>query len=218
MALIYNTTMHPTKLELLAGWLTAQPWFAGDSAQIELIGAYRFDDPAGEVGMEGHLLTAGDDTVYHVPVTYRGAPLDVDDAALLGTSDHGVLGKRWVTDGLADPVYRAVLAETIVRGGSHADEVETDDPEVQPVDRPIRTLLHGSGHRTAPVPELGSADIMSDKMASRADAEFATLTLLRSPLASFAAGSALIPPRAEVLFARWPGQDSPVPLAALSAR
>ncbi len=27
MAIIHNTTMSPGKLELLAGWLPAQPWY-----------------------------------------------------------------------------------------------------------------------------------------------------------------------------------------------
>ena len=40
-----------------------------------------------------------------MPVTYRDAPLPGADAWLIGTMDHSVLGKRWVYDGVGDPVY-----------------------------------------------------------------------------------------------------------------
>jgi hypothetical protein len=39
----------------------------------------------------------------------RGAPLDGADQALIGTSEHGVLGRRWVYDGTHDPVLVAQL-------------------------------------------------------------------------------------------------------------
>lgn len=72
LALLHQTTLHPTKLELLASWLPAQPWFHGDAAALRQVGAFRFDDPNGEVGIETILVTAGDDAVYQVPLTYRG--------------------------------------------------------------------------------------------------------------------------------------------------
>src|SRR5438477_104622 len=36
MAIIHNTTMSPGKLELLAAWLPAQPWFPGGGREPEL--------------------------------------------------------------------------------------------------------------------------------------------------------------------------------------
>jgi hypothetical protein len=36
----------------------------------------RFADPAGEVGIETHLLHMADGQIAQVPVTYRAAPLD----------------------------------------------------------------------------------------------------------------------------------------------
>lgn len=36
-------------------------------------------------------------TTYHVPMAYRGAPLPGAEHALVGTSRHGVLGKRWIS-------------------------------------------------------------------------------------------------------------------------
>ena len=61
MAIIYDAVLNPSKQDLLAAWLPNQPWFrelGADAADLEHLGAFRFDDPAGEVGMETHLLSA----------------------------------------------------------------------------------------------------------------------------------------------------------------
>ena len=52
MAVIHRATLTPGKLELLAGWLPARPWCPGVE-DLRQLGAYRFDDPAGEVGAGG---------------------------------------------------------------------------------------------------------------------------------------------------------------------
>lgn len=145
MAMIYNTTLRPSKLEMLAGWLPGQDWFHGDASQLVALGAYRFDDPAGEVGMEGHILTAGDDTVYHVPLSYRGSSFDGGEPFLLGTVDHGVLGRRWFFDAEGDPVYRDALTTTIVEGGREAPEFESDGPDAPVTPREIMTKVWGTG-------------------------------------------------------------------------
>jgi hypothetical protein len=110
MAVIHNTTMSPTKLELLARWLPAQAWFRGTADQLSLAGGFRLDDPSGEVGIELMIVGSGDGTAHLVPMTYRGAPLDGADDALIGTAQHGVLGARWIYDGERDPVLQAQLA------------------------------------------------------------------------------------------------------------
>jgi hypothetical protein len=78
-----------------------------------MAGSYRFDDPAGEVGIEGLLVRRAGE-VFHLPVTYRGAPLDGAEAHLITTMEHSVLGHRWVYDAAGDPValgcYAAALA------------------------------------------------------------------------------------------------------------
>jgi hypothetical protein len=51
MAVMHPTTLVPSKLELLAAWLPSQPWFDGDASRLESLGAYRFDDPVGDVGL-----------------------------------------------------------------------------------------------------------------------------------------------------------------------
>ncbi|MGC4856177.1 maltokinase N-terminal cap-like domain-containing protein [Micromonospora sp. DT4] len=78
-------------------------------------GAYRFDDPAGEVGIETMLVAAADGPVHQVPLTYRAAPLDDVDEWLVGTTEHSALGRRWVYDGCADPVYAAAVQPAVGR-------------------------------------------------------------------------------------------------------
>ncbi|WP_042384458.1 maltokinase N-terminal cap-like domain-containing protein [Streptacidiphilus melanogenes] len=115
MAMIHHTTMTPTKLELLAQWLPRQPWYQGDgTTDLRRAGGFRLDDPEGEVGIEFMVVTDGP-TAYHVPMTYRGAPLAGAEHALIGTSEHGVLGTRWLYDGVHDPVLQAQLA-ALLRG------------------------------------------------------------------------------------------------------
>jgi hypothetical protein len=111
MATIHTgTTMVPTKLELLTDWLPRQPWYLGEGLPtLSRAGGFRLDDPAGEVGIEFLLVTDDGGTTYSVPLTYRAAPLAGADDALVGTSEHGVLGLRWIYDGAHDPVLLAQL-------------------------------------------------------------------------------------------------------------
>jgi maltokinase-like protein len=118
MAIIHDTTMSPGKLELLASWLPAQPWYSGRArvAELSRAGGFRLDDPAGEVGIEFMIVTdgAGGRAVsYQVPMTYRAAALAGAGAALIGTAEHGVLGRRWIYDGTCDPVLAAQLVALI---------------------------------------------------------------------------------------------------------
>ncbi|MFF0742599.1 1,4-alpha-glucan branching protein [Streptomyces sp. NPDC004111] len=127
MAYIYRTTLRPTKLELLSAWLPTRPWYRGTAAP-ELVPArgFRLDDPAGEVGIEFHLLADGE-SVYLVPVTYRGAPLPgAPEHALVGTTEHGELGTRWVYDATHDPVAVAQLLAAI-EGRAEIQEQSVSD-------------------------------------------------------------------------------------------
>jgi hypothetical protein len=114
MAEVHRTTMTPTKLELLTAWLPNQPWYAGNGGgpQLSRAGGFRLDDPDGEVGIEFLVVadTSGDQAAYYqVPLTYRGAALPGAEAALVGHSEHGVLGTRWIYNGVHDPVLVAQL-------------------------------------------------------------------------------------------------------------
>jgi len=107
MAIVHSSaTIRPTKLELLEQVL---------GGSVELLGSYRFDDPAGEVGVEAFVARRGGQ-LQHIVFTYRDAPLEVGEARLVSTMEHSELGPRWVYDGTTDPVAvdcfrRAVLGE-----------------------------------------------------------------------------------------------------------
>ena len=112
MAIIHQTTLSPGKLELLAAWLPGQPWYRGaGQPRLDRGGGFRLDDPDGKVGIEFMVVAdaSGGERCYHVPLTYRAAPLAGAEAALIGTSEHGVLGLRYVYDGASDPVLAAQL-------------------------------------------------------------------------------------------------------------
>ncbi len=137
MAEIHRTTMTPGKLELLAEWLPTRPWFRGGPSGPALAkaGGFRLDDPAGDVGIEVMVVTdtwAERSISYLVPMTYRDAPLDGAATFLIGTSEHGVLGRRFVYDAAGDPVFiEQVLA--LLQGdamGQHQNESNTPDPTV----------------------------------------------------------------------------------------
>lgn len=131
MAILYNVELSPGKIELVEEWLPKQPWAAVEpGTKLSRVSSFRFDDPAGEVGVEFHLVKVADDdgategagTIYQVPVTYRGAPLAGAEDDLITEMDHPVLGHRWVYDGAADPVCVLETLRAIVRGGRSVDE------------------------------------------------------------------------------------------------
>jgi hypothetical protein len=130
MSLIHHTTLKPTKLELLADWLPTRPWYRGGADQPSLtrVGGFRLDDPAGEVGIE--FLVASDGlTAYHVPLTYRGSPVEEMGDALIGTSEHGVLGPRWIYDGTRDPVLVSQLVALIQGEAEPQAQSQSDTPD-----------------------------------------------------------------------------------------
>ncbi|MFE7038509.1 1,4-alpha-glucan branching protein [Streptomyces atratus] len=134
MAVIHHTTLTPTKLELLTTWLPAQPWYRGTGQQPELArtGGFRLDDPKGEVGIEFMVVTdtSGDQPAeYQVLFSYRGAPLPGADDALIGTTEHGVLGQRWVYDGAHDPVVVAQLLALVVGEAEPQMQSTSDTPD-----------------------------------------------------------------------------------------
>jgi hypothetical protein len=137
MAIIHRTTLVPSKLELLTSWLPGRTWYRGGTSVPSLTkaGGFRLDDPDGEVGLEFMAVIddSGDEPVtYHVPLSYRSAPLPGGDGALIGTMEHGVLGKRWAYDGTRDPVlvtqlFALLLGEAEPQAQSIND---TPDPSV----------------------------------------------------------------------------------------
>lgn len=203
MAVIHRAQLTPTKAELITGWLPSRPWCGGSAAPPDLLGAYRFDDPAGEVGIETHLVGTGDGTVLQVPLTYRGAPLAGAQRHLVGTMVHSHLGPRWIYDGCGDPVFVAALATVIRTGGREAEEwVEADGA---PVRRDASAAVTGSGTPGAAVPALDAVEPVDGPTATTV----AGLTVLR------VLGQAAGPEGAMTLTGVWPGRAEPALLAYL---
>ncbi|NUR81265.1 MAG: aminoglycoside phosphotransferase [Dermatophilaceae bacterium] len=127
MAIVHKgATIVPTKTEMVTEWMPHQRWYHGKGhvPRLRRVGGFRFEDPAGEVGCETLLLADEAVTpavVYQVPLTYRGAPLEGAEHALLGTMEHSVLGTRWVYDAPHDPVYVSQLMTTILGSGVSDD-------------------------------------------------------------------------------------------------
>lgn len=199
MAIIHRAQIRPTKLEMLQSWLPRQPWYAdAPDAVLVAVGAFRFDDPAGEVGIETHLVRAGEGPVYQVPWTYRGAPLAGAEASLVGTMEHTALGRRWVYDACADPVYARVLAAVLAGETEQAEEVFSDDQARRPPTASVAAVPgDGDGVREGLVP--GGATVVPD-----ADRE---LVVLRVP------GEASASTGRRALVGTWSGQDAPAVLA-----
>ncbi|WCN83414.1 CG0192-related protein [Micromonospora sp. LH3U1] len=213
MALLHRATLRPTKLDLLAAWLPGRPWFAGPTgvsaapAGVDVVSraAYRFDDPAGEVGIETMLVGVADGPVHQVPLTYRAAPLDGADDWLVGTTEHSVLGPRWVYDGCVDPVYVAALAHAILTGSGQAEQYVEVDGRRELREPTVTVVVSGAGDLD--VPPVGAVRRVVDEDRTLIDTDSVELVVVRRPGAG-ADGAAGV-----TLSGRWDGQPTTVPLA-----
>ncbi|APE35252.1 hypothetical protein BOX37_16330 [Nocardia mangyaensis] len=133
MAVIHRTTLVPGKTDLVAAWLPGRQWYQGTVPRLRKAGGFRLDDPDGAVGIEFLLLmddSAPVSVLYQVPLTYRGAPLPGAENALLGTAEHGTLGRRWIYDATRDPVAVAAVQDllagrAVAQAQNHSDTVDS---------------------------------------------------------------------------------------------
>lgn len=191
MADIFNAELSPGKLEVVSQWLKEQEWAAGidfEAAPLESVSSYRFDDPAGVVGIEIHIVATGD-RVFQIPLTYRGAPLDGAENFFVAEISHSVLGPRWVYAGIGDPVFIDQLVATIKDFGTSATQYLVDDAGNR--QNEITELTYASG--TGPVEGATSFDVVNE------------LDL----------GADVAPNRPGLLLGTWTGQATPVILARL---
>lgn len=156
MAVIHHTTLKPTKLELLTSWIPTRSWYRGTAGEPELAkaGGFRLDDPLGEVGIEFMVVTDSacpDPASYLVPLTYRGAPLEGAEHALVGIMEHGVLGRRWAYDGCHDPVLVAGFL-ALLEGRAEAQDQNSSDAPDREVCRSY------TGERLLPAAFTGATD------------------------------------------------------------
>jgi Maltokinase N-terminal cap domain len=202
MAIFHRATLTPTKEELIAAWAPTQPWGQPAEVPTEVIGAFRFDDPDGRVGMETHLVVAGT-TVLHVPLTYRDEPLDGLDDALIAEMQHSVLGTRWVYDGLRDPLFIVMLAAVSMTGQGEAVGMVVYDDRWYIAPSKVRIQGGGWTQERVPVDRFELGDVGATNAVLHND-RF-EMTVFRHPVPG---------PRPAIgLTATWPDQTAPVVLA-----
>lgn len=103
---IHSTTLTPSKEEIISA-------FMGRPRTV--IGSWRLADPEGHVGIEGIISRADKTRFEQVPVSYRSEELDPEHT--LATTEHGVLGTRYVTNAHADAVAVREILRLIIEGG-----------------------------------------------------------------------------------------------------
>ena len=171
-----RATVVPSKRELVEAWLPTRPWASGEVISAK-VAEYRFDDPAGEVGVETILWRTEDGGLLQTPLTYRATPLAGGEDFLVGTCEHSVLGSRWVYDGCGDPVWAAAITRAVLTGGTQDQMViELDGKRV---DVPPRMQVRGSGSPGVEVPEIAAVDAGADGPVARVTAGPVVLTLAR---------------------------------------
>ena len=208
MAILHQAELRPTKLELLEEWLPRQPWFPEPgTAALHIVGSYRFDDPAGEVGIETMLVSAGNATV-QVPLTYRAQPLAGAESWLIGTMQHSVLGTRWVYDACADPTYVTALAACILLGQPQAEQYLDVAGQLELLDQSV--VVHATGPKLHAIPVLSSAT--PNPTAAGTTIETASLHLLVIRLLDLDQQ----PVGRLTLTGSWGGQKADVGLAAIT--
>jgi hypothetical protein len=202
MALFHVATITPSKEQLIADWLPRQPWGPAPAEEVTVVGAFRFDDPLGQVGMETFVVEAAG-ARYLVPLTYRGAPLDGAEEALIVEMQHSALGTRWVYDGLRDPAYVVSLAATAMTGQGEAIGLAEFDGRWYVAPAKVRISGGGWGLERVPV----------DGWEVAADGG-STVTLRNDHLELIVHRTPQVGPRPPIgLVATWEGQPDPVVLA-----
>ena len=208
MAILHQAELQPTKLELLEEWLPHQPWFTGTStARLRKVGSYRFDDPAGEVGIETLIVSAGSATV-QVPLTYRAEPLVGAESWLVGTMQHSVLGPRWVYDACADPTYVAALAASIMLAHPQAEQYLEVEGKLELLAQSV--LVQSTGPKFDAVPDVSPATPRSTDAGTVIEtASLQLLVVRRLDLDTQPAGQ-------HMLTGIWDGQQDTVKLAVIT--
>jgi hypothetical protein len=202
MGRFHRATLTPTKAELIADWAPTQPWGPAAGTPMDVVGSFRFDDPDGQVGMETHLVTAGD-TLLQVPLTYRDTPLASATHHLIAEMDHSELGTRFVYDGLGDPLFVTMFAAVTLTGQGEALGIVTLKDRAYVAPSNVRIQGGGWTPKVAPVDgfELVRADGTTAVLAN----DRFELTVFRQPA---------VGPRPGIgLTATWDGQSDPVVLA-----
>ncbi|MER7558381.1 hypothetical protein ABTZ46_15655 [Nocardioides sp. NPDC126508] len=194
MSIVHKATLTPAKKEIFGAWLATQAWSPGELTGT--IGSYRFDDPAGKVGIECVLLEVGD-SVVHLPVSYREAPLDGAEDFLMATTEHSALGTRYVYDACADAVAVRVLLTAALTGATQ-EPMDVYDQGRLVGRRETVVTATGTGSSTVGVPHFDGVTIRAHGAESRVDVGSFTVVVKRVVDGSDADGT-------ESIQVIWPG-------------
>ena len=137
-----TATLNPTKDEILHQQF----------GPVTNIGAFRFVDPNGKVGIETLLGRETDGALLQFPVTYREQR--ISDTHEVGTTEHSHLGTRHITKIVADPVAVTEIIRVILEGDTN---VQRSDGKTSPYE------IRGTG--TAGVDTLTLGNIHLKKIA-----------------------------------------------------
>lgn len=108
VARIYDADLSPSKEEIAVRY----------AGIVTLLGSYRLVDPDDEVGIEVLVGSDIDGRAVQLPLTYR--PSEIKPEHTLTRMNHSVLGERWVSNALGDPVAVAQFIRTILEGDDGA--------------------------------------------------------------------------------------------------
>jgi hypothetical protein len=207
MALLHRAELHPTKLELLAAWLPQRPWYRGPATpRLHRVGSYRFDDPAGEVGIESLIVHAGDGSLVQAPLTYRAAPFDGGDRWLVGTAEHSVLGRRYIYDACGDPVFASALANIMATGAGQAEEFMDNEGRLERLEPTVRVSASGGAPTPPTIDAVARVDDDDPTLIVAGSVELAVVRVLD--------GARAAPPDQPLtLTGTWRDQSDPVVLA-----
>jgi hypothetical protein len=139
-------------------------------------------------------------------MSYRGAPLDGAEEHLIGTTQHSVLGPRWVYDGCGDPVAVSAIVSAILTGGHEAELTLEHDGRMVTLDPTCRVSGSGTATEAAGVDAVTVLDA-GDPTVTRAGGLELVLARVVGPRRPVVEGE-------QTLTAQWGDQD-PVVVAAV---
>ena len=205
MALLHRATLTPSKVDLIAEYLATQPYASEeDCTDMAAVGAYRFDDPAGDVGIETHLVVGASLKPMHLPLTYRSAPLQGAEDWLVGTIEHSVLGPRWAYNGCGDPVYVTALLRAMINAESQVEQYFENEAGRE-YREPTATVV-GSGVDRS-IPTVGAVSAVLRNGQAHIDADGLAVVVRH------VFDDPTPPQPAATLVGEWSSTDSPVVLA-----
>ena len=146
-ALIYDAELTPDKDEIAARC----------AGIVTLLGSYRLVDPDGEVGIEVLIGSDLDGRGVQLPLTYRSEELSPEHTLI--EMEHSVLGHRYVSNALGDPVAVAQVIRTILEG---------DDGATRSDGVPAALDIRGSGdHEKVVIEDLVLTEVTRQRAVGR---------------------------------------------------